>query len=327
MALLRALLIFGILFVAIGCGGVDRGELGVTPASSIESPLTGVDDRSDPSVAGPVFNSSSSATLASTGNSASAVIPKIIAALTNQSAAAPPPEAVQRRIIYEARVTITVEEFSGAEQKLADIVTRHGGYISQSGFSGRTLGQRQGIWTIRVPVEQYRTLQGALDGLGELQERTETSREVTAEFVDLQARVANKNREEQRLLQLLDTHSAKLEEVLNVERELSRVREEIERMQGQLRLLENQTALSTIHLTVQELQQFVPAETPGFVTLATRTWNDSTGLLMAFGRSLALFAIGLAPWTVVIMPILCAMLLVNRPTRPRSGPVNAIGGR
>jgi hypothetical protein len=78
------------------------------------------------------------------------------------------------------------------------------------------------------------------------------AQDVGEEFVDMSARMANARRMEERLVTLLATRTGKLEDVLAVERELARVREEIERYEGRLRYLRTQVAMSSLSVTVSE---------------------------------------------------------------------------
>ncbi|HWE41226.1 MAG TPA: DUF4349 domain-containing protein, partial [Gemmatimonadaceae bacterium] len=79
-----------------------------------------------------------------------------------------------------------------------------------------------------------------------------TAEDVGEEFVDVTARMGNARRLEARLVELLATRTGKLEDVLQVERELARVREEIERYEGRIRYLRAQTAMSTMTVNVHE---------------------------------------------------------------------------
>jgi hypothetical protein len=79
-----------------------------------------------------------------------------------------------------------------------------------------------------------------------------TAEDVGEEFVDVSARLANARRLEDRIVVLLATRTGKLEDVIAAERELARVREEIERYEGRLRFLRNRVALSTLAVTVHE---------------------------------------------------------------------------
>jgi len=89
--------------------------------------------------------------------------------------------------------------------------------------------------------------------------------DVGEEYVDVTARVANAKRLEQRLIDLLDKRTGKLSDVLGVERELARVREEIERYEGRLRYLRTRASISTLTVSVHEPPPLVasrPGENP-----------------------------------------------------------------
>jgi hypothetical protein len=204
-----------------------------------------------------------------------------------------------RKIIYHAALLIDVTDFGEAAAGVEAAVSRHGGFVASSRLGGQSGSTRSGQWTLRVPVERYRPFVNELAGLGELREQNETSKEVTAEFSDLQARIRNKQQEEERLLTHLNETARQLPEILTIEKELSRVREEVERMQGRLKLLADQTSLSTVDLTVTEIETFVPAETPGFVTRIRRAWNGSTETLLTVLQGLAILIVALFPWLVV----------------------------
>jgi hypothetical protein len=106
---------------------------------------------------------------------------------------------------------------------------------------------------------------------------------VSEEFVDLTARTANARRLEERLLELLATRTGKLQDVLSVERELARVREEIERMEGRLRYLKTRTELSTLSVALHEPPPLV-SPNPGRNPLAEavrEAWRNFVGVLAA----------------------------------------------
>ncbi len=208
-------------------------------------------------------------------------------------------------------MTISVTDFGEAASRVESLTSQHGGFIARSQFGGYSGSTRRGHWTLRVPVAQYRTLVNALSQIGELQEQRETSEEVTAEFFDLEARVRNKQQEEQRLLDHLDQTTKGLSEILIIEKELARVRSDVERIQGRLKLLADQTSLSTIDLTLTEIETFVPAESPTFVTRWQRTWHNSLETLVGIGQVIVLVATAMFPWLLTIALLLLAPLTAN----------------
>src|SRR3954454_18684487 len=152
----------------------------------------------------------------------------------------------------------------------AEAITRlvkvNGGYLSETNSVSYSQQQRQATWKVRVPVDRFDTFLAEVGRLGELQKNHLDSQDVTQEYYDIEARIANKQQEEKRLLKHLADSTGKLEDILAVERELTRVRGEIEQMQGRIRYLSNVTAFSTITIRATELIDFTPPIRPTFGT-------------------------------------------------------------
>jgi hypothetical protein len=208
--------------------------------------------------------------------------------------------ASRRKIIHTGNLQLTVVDFSPVPSQVVNLAQQHGGYVAKSEIQGRTGSPRSGRWTLRVPVERYSALMQSATGLGELTSLTEDSEEVTAEYLDLEARIRAKQEEETRLTKHLHEDAKNLDQILQIERELQRVRTEVEQMQGRLRLLSDLTTLSTVELAVNEVTPFVPEESPTFGTLASRTWNESFGTLVAAAQGFTLTLIGLLPWIAML---------------------------
>ena len=157
--------------------------------------------------------------------------------------------------------------------------------------------------TVRVPSAGYQPILGALDTLGTVEERSETSRDVTAEFVDIEARIRNKEREEQRLLELLGEAEGKLKEILEVERELSRVRGEIERAQGQMNVLKDQVDLATITIRASERTVYTPPMQAAFGDRVGAAWGNSLSNLGDFISQATIEVVAFVPWLVIWGPL------------------------
>jgi hypothetical protein len=222
------------------------------------------------------------------------------------------PAAIARKIILRAEVTLAAENLTTAEQTLRQLVRQHRGYISGINISGATGGPRSGTWTIRVPSERFDAFMSAATRLGELQSLNSSSEEVTEEYYDLSARLTSKRAEERRLLAHLERSTAKLQEILAVERELTRVRGEIEQMQGRQRLLDNLTALTTFTLTINEIKDYEAPTPPTFDQRILRTFTASLKSISEAGQGLILVFVGAAPWLAVIALFLAPVAIALR---------------
>ena len=108
--------------------------------------------------------------------------------------------------------------------------------------------------------------------LGEVRHNHVGSQDVTEEYFDLEARIRNKREEEKRLLKHLADSTGKLEDILAVEKELSRVRGEAEQMEGRLRYLADRADLTTVTIEANEWKDYKPPVAATFSTQVGRTF-------------------------------------------------------
>ncbi len=237
-------------------------------------------------------------------DSASAPSGKSVSA---QSAAAPEAGAVPanakavptpRRIIYTADVALTTDSLASAARDIESKVKQCDGYVADSALGVGESKRRTGTWKVRVPVVQFDTFVKSLQGIGDVVSTNISSSDVSEEFYDVEARLRNKQAEETRLLLHLKSSTARLSDILAVERELSRVREEIERIQGRLRFLTNQTDLTTVNITVDERGNDAKSS-PVFATEIGRAFAGSVKAMGDFARGLTLVTIALLPWLLL----------------------------
>lgn len=210
--------------------------------------------------------------------------------------------ASSRRIIYTAHIEMTVDDFSVFERNVADVISKHDGFAAERTTDRRHGDHRDGNWVIRVPVHNYDAFLTGLDALGFAKSRSETSDDVTEAYVDLEARISNQRKLEQRMIAMVDERPGKLSELLEIERELSRVREEIERMEGRMRVLADQTSLATVHLRVSEEATYEPPTAPTLGERVASAWGGSLASIQSFASGLLVIAVAIAPWCVILSP-------------------------
>jgi hypothetical protein len=225
--------------------------------------------------------------------------------------------SAQRKIIFTSDIRLVVDAFEDIDQRVHELAKQYSGFVARSNIQGSDGTPRRGEWTLRIPSEKHDPFVQAGQALGQVRSIRSDSQEVTAEFVDLQARLRNLQAEETRLHEHLSESTKSLKDILAVEREIARVRGEIERSQGRLNVLNDLTSLSTVTLAIEEIKNFVPepTEEPGFATQVARTWSDSIASVGSFFTRASLLAVGLIPWLVVVLPIGLMLWLTGRAFR------------
>jgi len=151
-----------------------------------------------------------------------------------------------------ASLSAVVKEMDAARAALEDIEKRHHGYFAELNTEGQSEAGRTLTASLRVPAGELDATLAELRKLGHLDEEKQGGEEVSQQHVDLQARLHNARNTEKRLTNLLTKRADKLKDVLDVERELASTREEIERMEAQLRNMENQVSYASIDLKLRE---------------------------------------------------------------------------
>ncbi len=229
-----------------------------------------------------------------TGKAADGMPPTATAQLIQAASAIP------RKIIYNATVDLISDNFPAAQNSLLALIQKNKGYIADTDISGTPGKPRQGTWKIRIPLDEFASFMNSVVKLGELQTTHTDSQDVTAEFYDLQTRIANKQVEERRLLDHLQHSTAKLSDILQVEHEIGRVRGEIEQMQGQLRLMANVTSLTTITVTIHEVKGYTAPKPTTFGTQVARSFQDSLAAMLDVGKGVVLLLVTVLPWIVLL---------------------------
>src|SRR3954462_3188899 len=191
-------------------------------------------------------------------------------------------------VIRTGQAFIEVEKVDPAILKIRQLAAQVGGYITNSSMSGGKYQMRQATIEVKIPSPRYDEAVGTLSNIGKVETVNSQAQDVGEEFVDVTARVTNARRLEERLIARVANRTGKLLEVLRVERELARVREEIERYEGRLRYLGARVAMSTLTITVHEPAPIIgnnPGENP-ITTALRRAWRNFVALIAGFIASL-----------------------------------------
>jgi hypothetical protein len=218
-----------------------------------------------------------------------------------------------RKIIHTAEIDLVVEDFAALPAQLEALAQEHGAFVAKADYHGSARAPRYGEWTLRVPAAHYQQLLAAVRKLGDVTRIHSDAQDISEEYADLQSRLRNKREEETRLLALLKDATGSLADVLAVERELMRVRGEIEQAEGRQRLLDDRVALATVVLRASEVKDYFPDESAGYLTRAQRAISNSLRLLGTTAQDLSLVILVLLPWLASLaIPLAIVILLTRR---------------
>ena len=212
--------------------------------------------------------------------------------------------SVEQKIIYDAHVSLVVEDFSKTEEEMPKLIKQYDGYSADITIDQTQGSRRTGSWQARIPVERFDAFLDALSKLGIPEHWQQTARDVTEEFIDRKASIANLKRLEKETLEILDDREAKLKDVLEVKRQLAQFRLMIEKEEGRLRYLINRTDFATVTVSAREERNYVPPEAPTYTARINNSWSTSLISLRDFGQDASVAFVYSSPWLVILSVIL-----------------------
>jgi Domain of unknown function (DUF4349) len=202
-------------------------------------------------------------------------------------------EAVDRKIIRNADITIEVASTTEAQHSVTSIAEAHGGFVVTSEAIQRQSSDPAQRTTdfklvVRVPASQFGV---ALDEIKKLAtnipEEKATGQDVTEEFIDLEARIKTQKALEIQFLEIM-RQAKGIEDALEVQRQIAEVRTQIEQLEGRKRFLENRSSLATITVNVQAPRPVIATTPVGFGHSLREAISDSvelaSGMFLFFVR-------------------------------------------
>ena len=227
-----------------------------------------------------------------------------------------------RKIIYTASLELESTAFSDTCAALEEAAARAGGYLQSSSQSGSAEdADRRASYVFRIPSDRYESFLADAENAGNALYKSESTQDVTAEYVDVGARLSSLESQRDRLEELRQ-QAATLEDLLAIEEQLTQVQYQIESYTGQKKVLDDQIDLATVDVTLWEVAVLTPTQN-GFVA---RLGAAFTGGWRDFGFWFQDLIIGLAgflPWLILLALVLTAVILLAR----RHGGRPSLGGQ
>ncbi len=196
-------------------------------------------------------------------------------------AASPPSSDIAgAMLIRHGEASLEVAHVDDALARVRQSAAQFGGFVANTAIRNGKEERPSATLEVRVPSAQFDALLGALGSLGKVETVTASVQDVGEEFVDMGARATNARRMEARLIEMLATRTGKLADVLTVEQELRRVREEIERYDARLRYLEKHASVSSLDITLHEPLPLIDRPRPGPIVVAIGlAWERTLGVI------------------------------------------------
>ena len=220
------------------------------------------------------------------------------------------------RIVRTANVDLEVGEgrLNATINQATDVVRQAKGIYVGSSTSVPSGEPASGQVTFRVPVDAFEPVLRELKGLGTYRGEKSSTEDVTNQYIDLNGQLAAWRAQERVYLRLLD-RARSVTDVIAVQNQLQQVQSNIERLQGQLNYLEDQSSFSTIVLQVSEPGAAGPAGEP--TGRLARAWATAVNGLGVMAAAVLVAVVWVTPLLVVAGLVLLGLRALRRP-RPAS---------
>ena len=232
-----------------------------------------------------------------------------------------PTKTIERKIIRNANLQLEVDNPDEALAKITNIAESKTGFVvktEQTSNNAETKKSDVITMTVRVPSEKFNETLGEIRGTASrVINETVEGKDVTEEFIDIEARLKTKKALEEQFLEIMK-RSNTVEDALNVQRELAEVRGEIEQIEGRKRFLENQASLSTIEIRIQSSSAFSPSSSGFFYQLGD-SFSKGFDFALSFVLGLVTLVIALLPFLIfVALPLYFLVRYFKRKNQKRS---------
>jgi chromosome segregation ATPase len=226
-------------------------------------------------------------------------------------------------VIRTIRLMLISKEFDAARERIEAIVREGLGYVDQLSVRSNPGSAKSLSAVLRFPSDRVDAGLIELRKLGQPKEESQNSADITGQYADLVARLNNARNTEQRLVAMLRERTGKLQDVIEAEREIARVREEIERMEAEQKTLNNKVQYATVHVELTE--EYRAQLEPSAPSAGTRLRNaafEGYGFAVETVLGIILAALMYTPTLLVLAALLAPIAFVAwrlqtrlRPTR------------
>ena len=204
----------------------------------------------------------------------------------------------ERKVIQDVLLVLSVGDVNQVIDRIMKIAEENQGYTVKSNLA-RGNDWVRGEVSIKVPSSRLNTVTDSIADLGDIRDKSVSTQDVTEEYYDSQVRLAVLNKKEERLLDLMD-QAKTIEEIIRVENELTRVRTDIEVLQGRLKYLDNATSYSSISVSLNQTSGSKVEVPKGTLGKALQSFIDSTNHLAEFLSNFFIMLIAIIPWALLL---------------------------
>lgn len=227
------------------------------------------------------------------------------------------------KLIFTYSYSVETTKFDAFYEKISKKLSQIGGYVESSETNGSASdgSNRYASLTLRIPAAHIDQMITLLDSESNITWQSQTSENVTLQYIDMQSHLKALRTEQETLLQLMEK-ADKLKDVIDLQSQLTQVRYEIESYESQLRTYDNLVEYSTLHLNISEVQRTtnLPSAKTSFFEEAGNKLSDNLYALAQGLRAVAIWLISSLPVLIPFALIIAIVLIIRTRKKRRQNP-------
>ncbi len=234
------------------------------------------------------------------------------------------PEILERKIIVSGSVSLEVVDFDNSMKFITDLAKRYGGYVENSYVDnnstfyveGKHKRIKSGNAAIRIPSDKFEDVFAEVKSLGEVTNENTNSSDISDMYYDTATRIENLKVQENRLRELL-VMAKNIEEILKIENELNRVRNDIDLMSTDIRRWDKQVSLSSLYIDLREVSDAKISNVDVSTTWgkAYKGFVKTINNLIAGAEHLFIFLVAFLPYIILLSTAAFVIYIIIRRRR------------
>lgn len=298
---LLTLLLLSAAFCLCGCSSKSSGSLSGSNSTNMNASTNTASDKADIS-----NTNSGTPALKNDGSNANAQPTE-------------PITQVDRKIIRTASLQLETLNFDKTTDTFLDKVTQFNGYVEKSNISGlrsntkANMQYRNAHIVVRIPKQNFDQFISMVGSLGNLINKSINGEDITSKYFDTEAHLKALTIQENRLLEILKK-TEDIKSIIELEKQLTDVRYQIETLTGNLKKYDNMIDYSTITIDINEVEDLKAINTlpTSFLDKIRDSFMDSVKILIALFKWIVIFISIIIPFLIFIIPILILILYFRR---------------
>ena len=220
-----------------------------------------------------------------------------------------------RKLIRNVNMSLETMEFDTLLASIRNKIAEVSGYIEDSSvYNGSAYeesyyNRRNASITARIPQDSLDTFLTDVTAIANVTDSSESTEDVTLQYVDMESRKEVLLAEQERLMNFLE-QATNMEDVIALESRLSEVRYQIESMESQLRTYDNKVNYSTVHMYIQEVKKLTPVEEEGMFTRMKNGFMDSIENVSEGLRNFVIGFVIAIPYLIIWAIIIIVVVLI-----------------